>query len=168
MATATNPSNVSPETFKNKASEAASSAADRARQAASEFGRKAEDTAQAVGSSVKSFGESLRDKGEDVANAAKQAASDLGKRAEDATHSVGGGLKSLGETIRDKGPSEGVMGTAASSVASGLECGGQYLQQQGIKGIADDMTKLIRNNPIPALFVGVGLGFLLARATMRR
>jgi ElaB/YqjD/DUF883 family membrane-anchored ribosome-binding protein len=155
MATATNPSNVS-------------SVADKAKQAASEFGRKAEDAAYAATSGVKSFGENVRDKGEDVANAAKQAASDLGRKAEDATHAVGSGLKSLGETIRQKGPAEGALGSATSSVASGLESGGQYLQQQGIKGIADDMTNLIRNNPIPALLVGVGLGFLLARATMRR
>jgi len=31
--------------------------------------------------------------------------------------------------------------------------------------MADDVTDLIRRNPIPALFVGIGLGFLLARLT---
>ena len=33
--------------------------------------------------------------------------------------------------------------------------------------MAEDLTDLIRRNPIPALLVGVGLGFLLARATTR-
>ena len=31
--------------------------------------------------------------------------------------------------------------------------------------MADDLTTLIKNNPIPALLVGVGIGFLLARIT---
>ena len=34
--------------------------------------------------------------------------------------------------------------------------------------MADDLTDLIRRNPIPALLVGVGVGFLLARATTSR
>jgi len=29
--------------------------------------------------------------------------------------------------------------------------------------MAEDITGLIRRNPIPALFIGVGRGFLLAR-----
>jgi hypothetical protein len=61
-----------------------------------------------------------------------------------------------------------MVGSATSTLASGLESGGQYLQQQGIKGVADDLTQLIRRNPIPALLLGVGLGFVVARATMRR
>jgi uncharacterized membrane-anchored protein YhcB (DUF1043 family) len=33
--------------------------------------------------------------------------------------------------------------------------------------MAEDLTSLIRRNPIPAMLVGVGLGFLLARMTRR-
>jgi len=31
--------------------------------------------------------------------------------------------------------------------------------------MGDDITNMIRRNPIPALLVGIGIGFLLARAT---
>jgi hypothetical protein len=103
-----------------------------------------------------------------LADKAKQAASDAGKKAEDAMHGVGSGMKSLADTIREKGPREGVAGTATSTLASGLESGAQYLQQEGFQGIADDLTNLVRRNPIPALMVGIGLGFILARATSRR
>jgi hypothetical protein len=99
---------------------------------------------------------------------AKSAASQAGQKIEDATQAVGGGMKNLAEAVREKGPREGMLGQASSRVASGLESGAEYLQQHGIKGIADDLTNLVRNNPIPALFVGIGLGFLVARATMRR
>ena len=57
-----------------------------------------------------------------------------------------------------------MFGSASSSLAHSLESGGRYLQEEGLKGIADDMTNLIRRNPIPALFVGIGIGFLLARS----
>ena len=33
-----------------------------------------------------------------------------------------------------------------------------------LREIGDDLTNLIRRNPIPALLLGVGVGFLLARA----
>jgi hypothetical protein len=103
-----------------------------------------------------------------VADKAKQAASALGQKAEQTTHAMGSGMKSLSDTIRNKAPQEGMMGEAASSIAQGLESGGNYLEQAGIQGIAEDLTNLVRRNPVPALLVGVGLGFLLARATTRR
>jgi len=67
--------------------------------------------------------------------------------------------------VRDSAPHSGVLGSAASTVAGGLEQGGRYLQQEGLGGMADDLTALIKNNPIPALLVGVGIGFVLARIT---
>jgi len=134
----TNPSKEGMKENVNKAQEMASNVADTARQAAA-----------------------------NVADKAKQAAQGIGQRAEDATHGLGSGMKSLGESLRDKAPQGGVLGSAASSVASGLERSGQYLQQEGISGMAGDLTDLIRKNPIPALLVGVGIGFILARATSR-
>jgi len=67
--------------------------------------------------------------------------------------------------VRDSLPHEGMFGSAASSVAGGLESSGKYLEQEGLQGIADDVTNMIRRNPIPALVLGIGLGFLLARLT---
>jgi hypothetical protein len=116
--------------------------------------------------------ESLKSKASEAASSmadkAKQAASDAGHRVEDATHAVGSGMKSVAETIRDKGPREGVAGAATSSVAGYLESGGNYLEQQGVKGMAEDVTNLVRRNPMAALLCGLGLGFILARVTARR
>jgi hypothetical protein len=96
---------------------------------------------------------------------AKDAASTVGRSAEDATHAVGRGMESLADTVRQNLPREGVIGSAASTVASSLETGGRYLEKEGLQGMADDLTGLIRRNPIPALLVGIGLGFFLARLT---
>jgi hypothetical protein len=46
-----------------------------------------------------------------------------------------------------------------------LDSGGAYLQEHDLRGMADDMTNLIRRYPIQSLLVGIGVGFLLAKAT---
>jgi hypothetical protein len=74
-------------------------------------------------------------------------------------------MKSLASSIREHTPRSGVMGTASSAVANTLESGGRYLEEEGLRGIGEDLTNLIRRNPIPALLVGIGVGYLLARAT---
>jgi ElaB/YqjD/DUF883 family membrane-anchored ribosome-binding protein len=118
--------------------------------------------AQETGSKL---AEQARDVAGNVADKAKSAAAAVGQQAEHLTERAGSGLRSLGETVRDHGPSSGYLGSAAEAVASGLESGGRYLEREGLSGMADDLTNLIRRNPIPAMFVGIGLGFLLARLT---
>lgn len=122
--------------------------------------------------SAVSTAEQLKSKASEAASSmtdkAKQAAATVGNKAEDATHAVGSGMKSLADTIRDRGPREGALGSATSSLASGLESSGRYLQQHNISGIAEDLTELMRRNPVPVLLMGVGFGFLLARALVRR
>ena len=98
---------------------------------------------------------------------AEEAASAVGQRAEDATHAAGAGLKSLGGTVRDYAPERNVVRDCTTAVADSLENTGKYLEEEGLSGIAHDLTNLIKRNPIPALFIGVGVGFLLARALNR-
>src|SRR5687767_7327535 len=99
-----------------------------------------------------------------VAQGAGQAASFMGHQAENAAGMLGSGMQSLAGTIRERGP-KGMLGTATSTLADSLERGGQYLQEKGLNAVSDDMVNAIRRNPIPAVLVGVGLGFLLARFT---
>jgi hypothetical protein len=74
-------------------------------------------------------------------------------------------MKSLAGTIRNQGPQEGMLGDATSTVAKTLEQGGKYLQKEGLTGMADDLSEIIRKNPIPAVLVGIGVGFMLAQLT---
>ena len=114
---------------------------------------------------------STMERAKDVASHAADKARDLGRSAADmadtATAKVGSGIESMAGTLRDKGPHEGMMGSTASKVADTLERGGRYLQEEGLSGIASEVTDLIKRNPIPALFVGIGIGFLLAQAFRR-
>jgi len=111
------------------------------------------------------------DKARDVASSAAQtartAASAVGHKAEDLTERLGSGVASMGDTVRQHAPREGYLGQAAEAVAGGLESGGHYIQREGLNGMANDLTTMIKNNPIPAMLVGVGVGFLLARLTSR-
>jgi hypothetical protein len=109
--------------------------------------------------------ETARNAASAVAEKASDAASYVGKKAEDATSAVGSGMKSLAGTIRENMPHEGVLGSAGGAVADTLESGGKYLAEHGLSGIGEDITGLIRRNPIPAVLIGIGVGFLLARAT---
>ncbi len=84
------------------------------------------------------------------------------------TSAVGSGMKSLAGAIREDTPREGVLGTASSAVANTLESGDRYLREDGLGGMAEDVTDLIRRNPTPAVLVGIGIGFLLAKITTTR
>jgi hypothetical protein len=109
--------------------------------------------------------ESARDMASTATKKAGDAASYVGNKAEDATSAVGSGMKNLGGTIREYTGREGMLGSAGSAVADTLESGGRYLEESGLAGIGDELTGMIRRNPVPALLIGIGLGFLIARAT---
>jgi ElaB/YqjD/DUF883 family membrane-anchored ribosome-binding protein len=125
------------------------------------------DSVQEAADKAKEGAAGVVDKVKDMASQAGQAvgsaATTVGHKADAAVGSVGSGMHSLGEKIHEKAPDHGVLGKAADAVANTLEAGGKYLEEKKISGMAGDVTELIRRNPIPALLVGIGLGFLLAR-----
>ena len=134
---------------KGKVQETASAMADKARDAASTAADKAREAASTVGHKV------------------SETASTIGHKADDAACSVGSGMQSLAGTMREKMPHEGMMGSAGSALADTLERGGRYIEREGLSGMAEDLTSLIRRHPIPALCIALGVGFLLARSTTR-
>jgi hypothetical protein len=128
------------------------------------YGTQESTTEQAKGAAAAAL-DSARDMASTATKKAGEAASYVGQRAEDATSAVGGGMKNLAGTIRENAPREGVLGSASSAVASTLESSGRYLQEHGLSGVGEDLTNMVRRNPVPALLMAVGIGFLIARAT---
>jgi ElaB/YqjD/DUF883 family membrane-anchored ribosome-binding protein len=98
---------------------------------------------------------------------AQEMASTASKRVDEAAAALGERVQSAGGAIRDRGPQEGMLGTATGRVADSLESTGRYIQEEGVLGMVEDLTELIRRNPIPAMMVGVGIGFLLAKMLRR-
>ena len=132
------------------------------------------DIRSSVQSAASQAGEKVQqasDKVQQVASAAMSKAQDLAgsasKRVDEATAAIGERVKSAASAIRDRGPSEGMLGTASSAVADSLEHTGRYIQEEGVIGMVEDVAELIRRNPIPAMLVGVGIGYLLAKVTRR-
>jgi ElaB/YqjD/DUF883 family membrane-anchored ribosome-binding protein len=129
----------------DKAKEAAGNVADVARDVASQAVDKAKDAASSVGGMV------------------SDTAKNVGRKADDLTSQAGTGIKNFGDTIREHAPQGGLLGDAAKTVASTTKQVGSYLEEEGLSGMFEDMTNLIKRNPIPAILVGVGLGVLIGR-----
>lgn len=138
----------------DKAKEAGAQAADKAKeglQKARDAGMQAVDKAKEA---VASVGEM-----------ATHAATAVGHKADDLTATAGADIKKWGDAISEKAPHEGVVGHASQAVAETIREGGNYIEHAKLSGMADDVTQLIRRNPIPALLVGISVGFLLGRAS---
>jgi len=56
-----------------------------------------------------------------------------------------------------------MLGTATRSVADGLEGAGKYIEDKNLSGMMDDVTGLIKRNPVPAVLLALGIGFLVGR-----
>src|SRR5437763_1675969 len=136
---------------KDKAQDTAHSLTERAGEVASNVASRAGETASNVAAGA-------RDLASNVANRAGEAASTAGRRVEGAVEAAGSGMQSFADTVRDRGPSSGMLGSATSAVADTLESTGEYLESHGLSGMANDLTDLIRKNPIPALLIGIGVG----------
>ena len=110
------------------------------------------------------------EKGKEIAHSVGEsvshAASTAGKSADNLASSAGSGMKSLADTIQQHTPQSGMMGNASKAVAGTLREGGKYLEEEGLSGMVDDLTNLVKRNPVPAILIGIGLGFLIGR-TMR-
>jgi len=131
-------------------------------------GEEVKKTGEKIGEQAKSIGEKVGEQVKNVATTAahktEDAAAFIGQKADQASEAVGSGMKSLGGTIRDHTPKEGVLATAGTAVADTLEGGGRYLEEHKLGEIGDDVTNMIRRNPIPSVLIAAGVGFILARA----
>jgi hypothetical protein len=145
--------------------------ADKAKDVASNTADKAKDFASHTADKAKDIAGQAADKAKDFASHTADQAKHLGtsavNMADTATARVGSGVESMADKLRDKAPREGMMHDAASKVADTLERSGRYLQEEGLSGITDDLTNVIKRNPIPALLVGIGIGYLIAHALRR-
>ena len=84
--------------------------------------------------------EKAKDMGSDVIEKAKGYATNVSEQASQAASRIG------------------------NKVEQTYEAGRDYVTERGLSGMGEDVTDLIRKNPLPAMLIGLGIGFLLARA----
>jgi len=167
------------ESVKDKAADIASNVQDKASDVASTVKHKAGD----IVDTVKDKAAELKDRAStmstsDVVDTVKEKASDLGDRAQvagaqaaakadDAMTATGGQMHTIAQTLREKAPAEGRVGEVAQQAADVLDRSGTYLQESNLNDVRGDLEQMIRRYPVQSLLVGLGVGYLLARATRR-
>lgn len=154
-------------------------AGERARQdAAHNVERTADRTEQAAHGALHRAGEKVRETARDMqsrdvgdmAHDARMKAEQAGRQAADqidsAMTATGERMSDAAHALRERAPA-GRTGEVATRTADALEKSGEYLRRADVDVVRTDLERLIRNHPIEALFVGLGVGFLLARMTRR-
>jgi hypothetical protein len=96
-----------------------------------------------------------------VADKAQETASAAVDKTNDGIATVGHQMNALDGAVRKTGPWDGVIGSAATTVADKLQAGGHYLEGHGIQDMGKDLTSIVRHYPIQSVLVGIGLGCLL-------
>ncbi|MBC7819097.1 MAG: hypothetical protein IAG10_19580 [Planctomycetaceae bacterium] len=131
--------------------------AEKAKETAASVGELASKAASAVGAMTSQAAC-------DVGSMASQAACDVGKKADDLTASAGIGIQGLGDRLSKSASQTGVLGSATQAVAKTVKDSGEYLEGAKFSGMTEDVAELIKKNPIPAVLIGIGLGWCAARA----
>jgi hypothetical protein len=121
---------------------------------------KARDTAATVSHKASEMASNLGHKAQDLASTAAS-------RADDTLASVGEGMSSLAGTVRQNAPREGMLGSAAGTLADTLQAGGKYLQEHGLEDMGEDVRGFVRQYPLGSLLAVFGLGLLMGRALGR-
>jgi len=120
-------------------------AADKAKEAAATVGEAASHAAAATGAM------------------ASQAACDVGRRADEMTARAGAGLQDLGDRISRQAPQSGILAGASQSVAQAVRSGGEYVEEAKLSGMAEDLSEVVRRNPLPSVLIAVFVGWFVAR-----
>lgn len=101
---------------------------------------------------------------EQVKATVQDAVTDTMVAADRTTKRTGEALESAADRVRERLPQDGAAGTAADAVARGVKHTSRMLRQHGVSGVVEDFEILMRRYPLQTLLVGLGCGYLLARA----
>lgn len=93
----------------------------------------------------------------------RDSAAPMNERINQGIKAAGQQIGGLAEQLRQRAP-EGQGGEVAQRAATLLDQGAGYLQGADADTIRSDLERLIRRNPLPALGLGVALGFVLGRS----
>ncbi|MBC8075249.1 MAG: YtxH domain-containing protein [Chloroflexales bacterium] len=153
---------------KDKASDVVDTVKDKASDVVDTVKNKAAELKdQASNMSTSEMVDTVKDKASDLGDRAQEAGAQAAVKADEAMTATGGQLTTFAQTIREKAPVEGRVGEVAHQAADVLERSGSYLQQSDLNDVRGDLEQMIRRYPVQSLLVGLGVGYLLARATRR-
>jgi len=108
----------------------------------------------------------VQDTVSNLSSQASSVASTAATKASETMSRVGEKVSTMAGSLRDK-VSEGPLGDAAGAVASQWEAGRDYLREHDLADLGQEVTRLVRRHPMPAMLAVFGLGVLLGRALRR-
>jgi ElaB/YqjD/DUF883 family membrane-anchored ribosome-binding protein len=108
------------------------------------------------------------------ASSVKSRVSDMGKKAADAIDSrrdrVAEGMDSAAAALRDRAESvtgAGRLAGAADTTADAMESAADYVRDQDVRAMLDDLGRLAKRHPGATLLTAAAVGFLLVRGLSR-
>lgn len=114
------------------------------------------------------------EKSSDTGSQVQGKASALGRAAADKIDrtraAAAGGLESAAAALHgqaDRLPGGAKVAGSAHAAADALSSTADYVRDNNLKSMTEDVQKLVKNNPGYALLAAVALGFLVARALSR-
>jgi len=121
---------------------------------------KVERFGQNAGGQAEKAGEKAKDAASGVVGTVKETFQDVTGAAADMANKAAGQVR---DTAKEwMGSAEDVAMNAAKNVQSAASCAANKVGDWG-----EDVAGIIRRNPIPAVFVALGVGFLAATAFRR-
>lgn len=82
--------------------------------------------------------------------------------------SVISGIKSVSDAVSEYLPKSITDGTAGTAINDGIKVVEDYIKGHEMSDIAADFKQVVKRNPIPAVLLGVGIGFLVGTTLNRR
>lgn len=124
------------------------------------------DDSHSVGDMARQATDKAKDITENITDKASEIGDQASVKADAAMSATGAKMETLAQTVRENAPA-GKVGDFATTAANALERGGNYLQASDLSDVQGDLEQIIRRRPVESLLVGLGVGFLLARALRR-
>jgi hypothetical protein len=98
-----------------------------------------------------------------VGDMANRAATNLSADADELASIAGREAQRVGEQLSRNTPHSGILGNVSQSVARTVTEGGEYMECSKLSGMRHDLAALIRRNPVPTIFIAMGLGWIASR-----
>lgn len=96
-----------------------------------------------------------------VGEMAGQAMNEAGRKVDDLTAYAGVGIQEIGTRLGREAPHSGIVGNASQAVANRVIDSGEYIERAKLSGMTEDVARLIRRNPISAVLIAMGMGWLI-------
>jgi hypothetical protein len=107
---------------------------------------------------------------ERVSDAARELSSSAADAIDRTRASTAKGLDAAAAALRenmDELPGGDRVGRLAKGAADRLEGTARYVRRHNVNGMVTDLTRIVKNNPGPALLIAAAAGFIAGRALTR-